>query len=157
VCIAEEEGEAERFAKHKIGVSVGYTHIPEGADDVDDDKGVWVLTLGLDYQYRLNEKWSVGGVFDIEFGEYLIIDKHLGRENATVVAALGTYEVMPNWGVYAGGGVEFEKHRNLGVIRIGTEYAFPLGGGWIIAPSVLADIKEEFNSLALAVAVGRWF
>ena len=142
---------------HKINVSGGYTHIPEGADHVDGEKGVWVFTLGVDYLYRLNEKWLVSGVVDVEFGDYLVIDQDLGRENATVVAALGVYEVMENWGVFAGGGVEFEQHRNLALIRIGTEYAFPLGGGWTIVPNVLVDIKQEFNSYALAVAVGRWF
>ena len=158
VCMAQEEGEAaERFARNKINVSVGYTHIPEGAEDVDDEKGIWVFTLGVDYLYRLNEKWLVSGVVDVEFGDYLVIDKDLGRENATVVAALGVYEVMENWGVFAGGGVEFEQHKNLALIRIGTEYVIPLGGGWTIVPNILADIKQEFSSYALAVAVGKWF
>jgi len=155
--MAQEEVEAEGFARHKLNVSVGYTHIPEGAEDVDAEKGVWVFTLGVDYLYRFNEKWLVSGMVDVEFGDYLVLDKDLGRENATVVAVVGIYEVMEDWGVYAGGGVEFEQHRNLALIRIGTEYAFPLGGGWTIVPNVLADIKQEFNSYAIAVAVGRWF
>jgi len=153
-----ETSSAEELAKrHKLALAVGYTHIPEGVDEVEGDKGVWVPALGLDYYYRLNEKWKLGLVADIEFGEYLIVDKDLNRHNAFILVALAGYELMPFWAVFAGGGIELEDHKNLGVLRVGTEYEFMFQRDWLIAPGVLVDFKWEFTSWSVYVAGGRVF
>ena len=153
-----ETSSAEELAKrHKLALAVGYTHIPEGVDEVEGDKGVWVPALGLDYYYRLNEKWKIGLAADIEFGEYLIVDKDLNRHNAFILVALAGYELVPFWAVFAGGGIELEDHKNLGVLRLGTEYEFMFQRDWLIAPGLLADFKWEFTSWSVYVAGGRVF
>jgi hypothetical protein len=153
----EALAEEELLKQHKLTLAFGYTHIPEGADDVESDKGVWVPGLGLDYFYRLNEKWEIGIAADIEFGEYLIIDKDLNRKNAFILVALAGYELVPAWAVFAGGGIEIEEHKNLAVLRVGTEYEFQFENDWLIAPGLLFDLKEEFNSFSIYVAGGKIF
>ena len=153
----ETSFENELAKRHKLALAVGYTHIPEGVDEVEGDKGVWVPALGLDYYYRLNEKWKLGLVADIEFGEYLIVDKDLNRHNAFILVALAGYELMPFWAVFAGGGIELEDHKNLGVLRVGTEYEFMFQRDWLIAPGLLVDFKSEFTSWSVYVAGGRVF
>jgi len=153
-----ETSSAEELAKrHKLALAVGYTHIPEGVDEAQGDKGVWVPALGLDYYYRLNEKWKIGLAADIEFGEYLIVDRDLNRHNAFILVALAGYELVPFWAVFAGGGIELEDHKNLGVLRLGTEYEFMFQRDWLIAPGLLADFKWEFTSWSVYVAGGRVF
>ena len=149
--------EEELAKRHKLALAVGYTHIPEGVDEVEGDKGVWVPALGLDYYYRLNEKWKIGLAADIEFGEYLIVDRDLNRHNAFILVALAGYELMPFWAVFAGGGIELEDHKNLGVLRVGTEYEFMFQRDWLIAPGLLVDFKWEFTSWSVYVAGGRVF
>jgi hypothetical protein len=154
--LAQEEG-AEPSEKHLVGLGAGYTHIPEGADDVESDRGVWVFTGGIVYHYRFKDPWSVGAVAEVEFGEYLIVDKDLNRENAVIVAGLLYLEAYPRWSVYFGGGVELEKHENQAIMRLGTEYELIVGDAWAITPTIFVDVKEEFNSYAFAVAIGKWF
>ena len=149
--------EEEVLKRHKLTLAFSYTHIPEGADEEEGDKGVLVSGLGLDYFYRLSERWEIGLAADIEFGEYLIIDKDLNRKNAFILVALAGYELVPSWAVFAGSGIEFEEHKNLAVLRVGTEYEFLLKNDWLIAPGLLFDFKEEFNSWSIYVAGGKRF
>jgi len=154
----EHEGEAgEPEKRQKLMVSFGYTHIPEGADDEDSDKGVFVPTVGLDYFYRVTEKWELGLMFDIEFGEYLIIDQNLNRSDSMILAAVAGYELLPSWSVLAGGGIEIEESENLPIIRLGTEYQFRPGGEWVIAPGFIVDISEEYTSWSLVLGAGMEF
>ncbi len=156
---AEEAGhkESEESQRHRVGLFPGYTYIHDAAEDVGEDEGVWVFTLGVDYVYRFREKWSAGLTVDVEFGDYLVVDNELNRENAVVVCGLVFYELLPRWAVFGGGGVEFEQHKNLAVLRVGTEYEFSLGGDWSAIPVVYTDIKQEFNSYAVALGFVRWF
>jgi len=158
VCSQKENAEDdEALAKHKFGITFGYTHIPEGAEDEGGDQGVWVFTGGIDYKYRFREPWSVSAVAEIEFGEYLIVDKELGRDNAAIVAGLVVLELFPRWEIFSGVGVEFEKSKNLAVFRVGTEYEFAFGRAWGIAPAAFADITQEYTSYSIAVIFGKWF
>jgi opacity protein-like surface antigen len=149
--------------RHKVSLSFGYAYVREGVEkdhaaDADPEKGVYVPSLGIDYQYRLNEKWALGGVADLELSHYVVLKKDLERDKAFLLAALAFYELVPFWEVYAGGGVELEKHENLGIIRLGTEYEFRVGErGWAISPVLMYDIKEGYDTWSLAVAAGRWF
>jgi hypothetical protein len=149
--------EEERFKRHKLTLAFGYTYIAEGAEEEGGEKGVWVPGLGLDYFYRLNEKWEVGAAADIEFGEYLIIDKDLNRHNAYILIALAGYEFVPFWAVFGGVGIEIEEHKNLAVFRLGTEYEFMFKRDWLIAPGVLVDYKVDFTSWSIYVAGGKVF
>jgi hypothetical protein len=153
----EKSHEEELHKRHKLTLAFGYTHIPEGVEGEGGEKGVWVPGLGLDYFYRLNEKWEVGLAADIEFGEYLIIDKDLNRHNAFILIALAGYEVIPRWAVFGGIGIELEKHKHMGVLRAGTEYEFELKNDWLIAPGILFDFKEDFYSWSIYAAVGKRF
>ena len=56
-----------------------------------------------------------------------------------------------------GAGGEFEKHEHLFVLRLGTEYEFPLGNGFDITPTLTWDHKVKLNSIALGVSVGKRF
>jgi len=147
----------ELVKKHKLTLAFGYTHIAEGADDEHSDKGVWVPGLGLDYFYRLKEKWEIGLAADVEFGEYQIIDEDLNRHNAYILIALVGYELAPSWAISGGVGVEIEPHKNLPVLRVATEYEFLLQNDWLVAPGVLVDYKSDFTSLGVFVRGGKRF
>ncbi|NOX46003.1 MAG: hypothetical protein GXO89_03380 [Chlorobi bacterium] len=53
--------------------------------------------------------------------------------------------------------MEFERPRNLGGIRVGTEYAFKLKKEWVISPGFFFDFKEGIDTWSLSVAIGKEF
>ena len=150
--------EEEKEPKHIITAALGYTFIPSGAPSGShEEEGAFVPSIGLDYFYRLGSKWEIGIMSDLELGEYVLIQKELNRENAFLLAAVASYSLTKSLNVFAGGGMEFEKHHNLGVIRLGTEYAFKLKKGWVLAPGLLFDFKEGTDTWSLSIAFGKEF
>ena len=161
VCIvpisqAQESGEKE--TKHLLTGSFGYTFIPKATSiGGTEPNGIFVPSIGLDYFYRVAPKWEIGTMIDLELGDYLIFEKDLEREKAMVVALIGTYKITKHFNLFAGGGIELERNHHLVVIRLGTEYAFYLNKGWLIAPGFFYDIKEGYDSWSLALAFGKEF
>jgi hypothetical protein len=160
-----EHNEAEHEGKNRIGFVLEATFIPEASSgehsiestDESESKGKVVPTIGLEYTRTLSYKWDVGFSAEVELENYFIVDKELNRENPLILVAFALYRIVDSWFVYGGGGIEIEKHKNLGVIRLGTEYEFNLGNGWDIAPTLTFDHKVDLNSIALGVSVGKRF
>ena len=152
----ESEGE---FLRHRIGAVYGLTYVPEGyyeSGDEENEKGILIAAYGLEYAYKLNEKWSLGIEFTLEGGNYLI-KEDLPRDNSFKIVATGHYELIPFWEMYFGGGIELESDQNYGVIRVGTEYEFPIGNGWDLTPGLTFDYKIEYTSFEVAISVGKRF
>jgi hypothetical protein len=156
----QKENQEEKLEKrHSLAFVFGYTHIPAATKDGKEEDAVFVPTIGLDYFYLLNEKWSVGGAFDMELSKYEVAfeEDEITREIAIVLGVLVGYEVLSHWGILAGPGVEFEKNKNLFVFRISTEYTFELGNDWGLYPSLTYDFKKEYSSYALGVGLKKRF
>lgn len=137
----------------------GYTHIPDGFEEIVGDQVVWVPTFGLSYVYHFNHKWGVGLITNMETAKYEVVanGENITRDNLIIITAVATYEILPNWGVFVGPGIEIEKHHNFAVLRIGTEYIFPLKNNWFITPIVTFDHKIDYNSFEIAFGVGKRF
>ncbi len=43
------------------------------------------------------------------------------------------------------------------VLKVGLEYAFAIANGWATGVTVAYDFKEEYNSWAFGLSVGRRF
>ncbi len=149
----------EAHHKYKLAFALGLTHIPEAFEDGKEEDAVFVPTIGLDFYYHLNPEWSLVFMADLELGKYNVPfnQEELERERVAIFTVLGAYEVLPNVEVLIGGGFEFEEEKNLFVVRAGVEYEFALGNDWGISPSLLFDFKEDFNTWALAVSIGKRF
>ncbi len=153
---AQENEEEEK--KHLISISLGYTYIHKGASEESESAdGVLVPSLGLNYFYELSSKWEIGLMTDFEFGSYIIFEKDLKRENAFIAAAVASYSLTKSLHVLAGGGMEFEKTENLGIVRLGTEYNFNLKNDWLISPEILYDIKKGFDTWSFSVVFAKKF
>jgi len=145
--------------RHEIALNLAYTFVPKGAqEDNLNNRGHFIPGIGLDYLYSLHPKWATGLMMDIEFGSYVIPRKDdLKRENALILAPVVVYRLYPRWHLLFGGGVELERHEHLGIIRLGTDYLFPVGKGWFIPLALLYDIKEGFDTWSWALGIGREF
>ena len=51
--------------------------------------------------------------------------------------------------------IEFEKHKNLFVLRASTEYEFELGESWALFPSFNYDFKEEYSTWSINIGVSK--
>jgi hypothetical protein len=146
--------------KNLIAIDYGIDHIKEGVKhgDAIHEEGHWVSSIGVDYFRKVSEKWEVGVKFDVQLGHYIIPHKdNLERENAFIALAVGSYEILPKWAVFAGAGMEFEKNENLAIVRVGTDYMFPIVDGWAIPVGFFWDIKEGYNVYAFVVGIAKHF
>jgi hypothetical protein len=157
--LAQEDEEKEISKPHKLAVVLGLTHIPEAFENGLKEKAVYVPTIGLDYFYIIKEKWKLGVALDLELGNYLVDfnREDLSRENAIVTVALAGYEILPRWGILFGPGIEFEKNKNLFILRAGTEYEIETGNNWSLFPSFNYDFKSEYSTWNLSVGVSKRF
>ncbi len=157
--IEGNEAQEESEHKYKVAVAFGVTHIPEAFEEGNKEDAVFVPTIGLDFFYYINHRWSVGLIADLELGDYIVDfnKEDLNREGALIISLLAGYELLPHWAVLIGGGVEFEENKNLAVLKVGTEYEFEFSKGWSLAPSTFFDFKEDFNTWSVAIAIGKRF
>ncbi len=131
-------GGEEAHAKHALAVFLGATR----------EHGEYRETLGVEYAYRINRLWSVGGV--IERAE---------RDKESTLAIVYVH-LWPYKGLFLGPGVgrkdPGDERENTFRATIG--YEFELGGGWSIAPQANLDVVEnEENEEVYGVAFGKRF
>ncbi len=101
---------------------------------------------------------SVGVIADLELAHYLINRKEeLERERAFLLLGLVGYEVLPKLCILAGGGYEFEKHKNLFVLRAGAEYEIEYNENWFSPVGAFYDFKEEFDLFSVSFGLARRF
>lgn len=131
-------GSEEADAKHSLGIFLGVTR--EHDENLD--------TLGIEYSYRINKLWSVGGVLE-----------RAERDKHSTLAILFVH-LWPYKGLFLGGGVgrkdPGDEREN--TLRATIGYEFELGGGWSIAPSANLDyIENEENEEVYGIAFGKRF
>ena len=149
--------EVEKGSRHKIALVFGYTHIPAAFIDGHSRSSVYAPTIGLDYLYQFKERWTIGAVIDLEFANYTVDfnKEDLERERPVVTGILVGYELAPSWGFLLGPGVEFEKNKNLFILRVSTEYEFELGNDWGLFPAINYDFKKEYSTWAINLGISK--
>jgi len=155
--------EKEHEGKNRIGFVAEGTFIPEGTstdhceDCEGESKGIVVPTIGLEYARTLSHDWEVGFTAELELDHYIILDKDLERNNALILVGFCSYRLVNNWFLVGGAGMEYEEHKILAVLRLGTFYEVEIGKGWDIAPTFTFDHKIDLNSFALGISIGKRF
>jgi len=156
---ATHEEHGQNILHHRLAAGFGYTFVPNGEKLANDKKGILVPTMAVEYIYKFSHTWSAGVSADLELGNYVIPFQNdsLTRKNALILAAVGIYEPIKYWAIFAGGGIEIEYHHNFTVLRAGTAYEFKIGHDWDITPSLIFDFKEEYTSWTLMLSAGKHF
>ena len=154
-----QENDEEEQTKHKVVLLLGLTHIPETTEEGEPLKSEEVPTIGVDYYYKLNPKWQLGVVVDLELGKYAVDfgGENIPRENAVVTGLVAGYTLLKGWSIFAGPGVEFERSRNIFIVRASTEYEFELGKNWGLAPALSFDFKKEYSTYSLGIGISKSF
>ena len=64
---AQEEANTHSEEKHLIALSLGYTHIPKGGEAHHAEAtGVFVPSIGLDYFFRIHQRWEIGVMAELD-------------------------------------------------------------------------------------------
>lgn len=157
----EEHEQQEPLKRHQLALFVGYTWVPKGNSHEGDSEGTVIApTIGIDYSFWISHKVGVGLYNDFELTSYVVetsADTLLPREYAYVGAVVGIYEAARGLELYAGPGVEVEKHENFFVLKVGFEYAFAVAYGWATGVAFGYDFKDEYDSWAAGISVARRF
>jgi len=157
--LGAQEMEREEEIKHSVALVVGFTHVPRTIEEGETLNSQNLTTIGADYYYHFNQKWKLGVVVDIELGKYAVEfeGEELKRENAFITGLVVGYHILKRWSVYTGPGVEFERNKNIFILRTSTGYEFEIGKNWAIAPVLSYDFKKEYGSYSFGIGVDKKF
>jgi len=149
----------EEYGRNSLKLFTGYTLVPKG-NRLEIGKNLIVPTIGIDYAFFLKPKLYVGLYADLELSNYLVETgdgSEIRRKNAFSLATVIGREVT-NWLIlFAGGGIEIEKSRNLPIIKFGVEFTKRIGEGWEISIPVYWDYKDEYTALGFGLGVSKRF
>ena len=154
-----QETVEEKELKHSVALVVGFTHVPRTIEEGETLNSQNLTAIGADYYYHFNQKWKLGVVVDIELGKYAVEfeAEELKRENAFITGLVVGYHILKRWSVYTGPGVEFERNKNIFILRTSTGYEFEIGKNWAIAPVLSYDFKKEYGSYSFGIGVDKKF
>lgn len=121
----EDAHAEEAHHKHSLGLFVGVTQ--EGDENL--------TTLGIEYAYRINRLWSVGGVIE-----------RADREKDSTLGVVFVH-LWPWKGLFLGGGVgrkdPVEEREWTARATLGYEWEF--GKGWLINAQANLDFIENHD------------
>ena len=139
VCRAEEEkGREENVGPHRLELLLGNTH----------DDGENGFTVGLGYEYRVNQFFGVGGL--VEW-----VRDELREWVFAVPLVLHPYK---GWRFIVGPGIQVERATSNKdfLFRVGTGYEFEIDR-WSITPEFNFDIVDGEGIAVFGVSFGYGF
>lgn len=127
------------YHPHTAGIFAGFATEDEGVRENG-------FALGLEYEYRFNRSFGIGGVIEHTWGDL----------DTWVYAVPFAYHRGP-WKLYVAPGIEDGDHGTEDLIRLGVEYGFHVDG-WEISPQVDLDIVgRETEVWVFGVVFARGF
>jgi hypothetical protein len=124
---------------HHLSAVIGGTHIPH-----EDETA---FTLGVDYEYRLNQTLGLGFVAEHAFGPI----------SSTTLLAVADIHIAGGFAIQTGPGVEFVNDESHFVTRLGALYEFEIGEDVTLAPQLHYDFSSHENAIVFAIAIGTAF
>ena len=125
--------------RHAMELFIGNTH-----DDGEDG-----ATIGLSYEYRLNQLFGIGGL-----AEYAGMDI---REGAVLVPIF--WHPYKEWRFVGAPGMEFDKDEDdvSFIFRVGTAYEFEIHERWSMTPEVNVDFVDRSPVFVYGLSFGYKF
>lgn len=143
---AHGAGPGEEFAPHHHVAGFLGAGLETKRDGREKEIGI---ALGLEYEYRFDPRWGVGGIFEA-----------LGKDTLRDVVVVVPFSFHPGgpWRVFFGPGYEFTEKKDKALLRVGVGYEFHLDEHWTIAPELLGDfISGGAVTVLGGIAIGYGF
>ncbi len=154
--VAQETEPKEFKPKIRGAIMMANTHVPnatEGGKEVTVIPG-W----GFDVDYFFHSRWSFALQGDIKLQSFEVEDGNvlLERTNPVALATVIHYHALRHWSFYIGPGYEFEKHKNLFIIKAGSEYSFEITENFEIALNLMFEDKQEiYDAWTFGIAFNK--
>lgn len=153
--------EAKKECKHfRVSPVLSHTYIPTAT--LKGTQTMIVPSIGLDLEYWFSHKFGIGLHNDLELLNYEIEIHNsqvtLEREYPVVVTIDGLAKVYKDLVFVFGTGVEFERNKDLFIVRGGLEYEIEFAECWDLAPTFFYDYRHnEFGTWSFGIGIGRRF
>ncbi len=136
--------ETEHFPRHHLGVFAGAGIEKEHGHS---ESG---YALGLEYEFRFNERWGLGVDLERLFGDE--------TDRSEVVAMPLSFHPNEHWRLFLGPGYEFHGKKDKFLLRTGVAYEWELNNGWSLSPEIIADFLDGGAKTYVAgIAIGHGF
>ena len=136
---AEEEHEGHEGVhghQHRLELFLGNTH----------DEGEDGFTVGIGYEYRLNEILGIGGLVE-----------HVGGDLNEFIGAVPLFiHPYKGWIFILAPGFDYRQDRHDFLFRAGVAYEFEIGR-WSITPAFNVDFVEGEEVLVYGLSFGYGF
>jgi hypothetical protein len=140
---------------HRLTMVAGYAFIDNSFTEESDDILI-VPAFGMNYDYFFRAVWGFGLHTDILLQQFKVEEKKssevLIRENPIALVGMLSYKPHHKWTLFSGYGIEFEKHQNIQLIRLGAEFGIEIPSNWELGFTLEFDIKPgAYNSLLFGI------
>ncbi|MHA7101146.1 hypothetical protein BXY85_3599 [Roseivirga pacifica] len=159
------QNEIVDFPRNRLALVMGNAHLPSGVDA--NGEKVWKVlpSWGLDYDYRIDEKWAIGIHTDMFIETFEVTrevdngpDEIIERSSPFSAVFTGSRKFGEHFTLMAGYGQEFSKEETLSLLRIGAEYGWEIGENWELGLSLMFDDKfDTYTSWTFGVGVSKFF
>ena len=153
----------EQEEKHNLGIVISHTYISQG---IIEGRREWIAapSFGLNYNFTLNDKWSIGMHNDIIIESFIVegpevSEEILKREFPISTLIVGTYKVTEAFGIALGSGIEWEKNESFALIRIGADYAVALRNKRLEVTFTINydNVISSYDSLNFGLGINKSF
>lgn len=135
----KHEGIDHSVHPHHLSLLIGNTDLDHEGDE---------FTLGIDYEYRVNDLLGLG----------VVVEHASGDLDAWTYLVVADIHITNQWIMQVGPGFEHTSKHDLFVARLGTLYEFELEGGWTVAPQLHYDYHDGGDdAIVYGIAVGFAF
>lgn len=113
---------------------------------------------GADVDYFFHKHWSVAAQGHVILQNYTVHDGHgsLERTYPVSVALAMHYHFVKHWSMYLGPGYEIDKHQDLFLLKLGTEYSFEVTPDFEIGINLMYENKWEiYDSWMFGIAFNK--
>lgn len=134
----EEDEPLHHSSPHHLSVLTGGTAL------VDEDHSAF--TVGIDYEYRVNDFLGLGFVVEQAFGDI----------DSTTLLAVADLHLWHGLIAQVGPGVEFVDGNSHAALRLGMLYEFEFDSGFTLSPQLHYDFSHE-DAVVFGIALGKAF
>ncbi|MDC0302536.1 hypothetical protein OAL23_00065 [bacterium] len=110
------------------------------------EDGEGAFTVGIDYEYRVDSFWGIGGVLEYAFEPF----------DTTTILAVADLHIHKGLVIQTGPGFVVEEEKELLTYRIGLLYEFELPNNLSFSPQVHYDIIDEVEDEWIVAFAFGW-
>ncbi len=156
--LAQDSVREEFRPQIRGAIMMANSHVPSM---IGGNREVSVIpTWGFDVDYYFHRRWSTALQGDVKIQSFEVEDGAtvLKRTNPFALTLALHYHALRHWSFYAGPGIELESHKNLFLVKTGTEYSFEINENFEIALNLIYENKSEvYDSWTFGVAFNKVF